>query len=58
LPGGAGSSAGPAWSSGDLHSDQGCQFTSEDFTGMLASHGVAISMDGKGRWLDNLLLAT
>jgi len=39
-----------------FNSDQGCQFTSEEFTGMLASHGVAIGMDGKGRWLDNVFV--
>ena len=32
----------------------GCRFTSEAFTGALKAHGVRISMDGKGRWLDNV----
>lgn len=36
-----------------FNSDQGAQFTSEAFTGVLKEHGVAISMDGKGRALDN-----
>lgn len=37
------------------NSDQGCQFTSEAFTGVLRSNGVAISMDGKGRCIDNVI---
>ena len=39
-----------------FNSDQGSQFTSEAFTGLLASHGVAISMDGRGRWMDNIFI--
>lgn len=39
-----------------FNTDQGSQFTSEGFTGMLASHGVAISMDGRGRWMDNVFI--
>ncbi len=39
-----------------FNSDQGCQFTSEDFTGALKAHGVKISMDGKGRWMDNVFI--
>ena len=35
-----------------FNSDQGSQFTSEGFTSLLASHGIRISMDGRGRWLD------
>ena len=30
--------------------DQGCQFTSHEFTGLLIQHGIQISMDGKGCW--------
>jgi len=37
-----------------FNSDQGVQFTSESFTGILASAGVRISMDGRGRALDNV----
>jgi len=37
-----------------FHSDQGAQFTSLDFTGRLASVGIQISMDGRGRALDNV----
>ena len=37
-----------------FNTDQGSQFTSADFTGMLASNGIAISMDGKGAWRGRL----
>ena len=37
-----------------FNTDQGSQFTSQVFTEVLKSHDVAISMDGKGRWLDNV----
>ncbi len=36
------------------NSDQGSQFTSEAYTGLLKSHEVAISMDGRGRCFDNI----
>ena len=36
--------------------DQGCQFTSDAFTGKLKEYGVAISMDGRGRALDNMFV--
>ena len=36
--------------------DQGAQFTSEAFTGVLKKHEIAISMDGKGRWVDNVFV--
>ena len=36
--------------------DQGSQFTSEAFTDVLKDKGVAISMDGKGRWVDNVFV--
>ena len=39
-----------------FNTDQGSQFTSEVFTGVLKKHGVAISMDGKGRWMDNVFI--
>jgi putative transposase len=39
-----------------FHSDQGAQFTSLDFTGRLASAGIQISMDGRGRALDNVFV--
>ena len=39
-----------------FNTDQGSQFTSTAFTGRLASRGVAISMDGRGRALDNVFI--
>jgi putative transposase len=39
-----------------FNTDQGAQFTSRDFTGMLLSKGVQISMDGRGRALDNVFV--
>jgi len=39
-----------------FNTDQGSQFTSEVFTGALISAGVRISMDGKGRWMDNVFI--
>lgn len=39
-----------------FNTDQGAQFTSEAFTGVLSSHNVKISMDGKGRWVDNVFV--
>jgi putative transposase len=41
---------------GIFNTDQGCQFTSEEWTGRLLEHGVKISMDGKGRWMDNVFI--
>lgn len=39
-----------------FNTDQGCQFTSDDFIERLKGAGVAISMDGKGRCLDNIIV--
>ena len=39
-----------------FNTDQGTQFTSQAFTGVLLGHGVAISMDGRGRALDNIFV--
>jgi putative transposase len=39
-----------------FNSDQGCQFTSTEFTGLLLARGVKLSMDGKGRCLDNVFV--
>lgn len=39
-----------------FNTDQGSQFTSEGFTGILQEHGIRISMDGKGRYSDNLFI--
>lgn len=39
-----------------FNTDQGTQFTSEAFTGTLKAAGIQISMDGKGRWVDNVFV--
>lgn len=39
-----------------FNSDQGSQFSSHDFTSVLRDAGVRISMDGRGRWLDNVFI--
>ena len=39
-----------------FNTDQGAQFTSAAFTGRLASAGIRISMDGRGRWTDNVFI--
>jgi putative transposase len=39
-----------------FNTDQGSQFTSEAFTNLLISNGIKISMDGKGRWVDNVFI--
>lgn len=39
-----------------FNTDQGSQFTSEAFTGLLLKNGIQISMDGKGRALDNVFV--
>ena len=39
-----------------FNTDQGAQFTSKDFTGVLKAAEIKISMDGKGRWVDNVFV--
>ena len=39
-----------------FNTDQGRQFTAEDFTQVLLAKGVRVSMDGKGRWIDNVFV--
>ena len=39
-----------------FNTDQACQFTSQEFTGLLNNHGIQISMDGKGCWRDNVFV--
>jgi len=39
-----------------FNTDQGAQFTSKNFTGVLANNGIRISMDGKGRAMDNIFI--
>jgi putative transposase len=39
-----------------FNTDQGSQFTSKDFTDVLKKYHIDISMDGKGRWADNIFV--
>jgi len=39
-----------------FNTDQGSQFTSNDFTNILKEHDIKISMDGQGRWRDNVFI--
>ena len=39
-----------------FNTDQGSQFTDDDFTAPLLAKGVRVSMDGKGRWIDNVFI--
>ena len=39
-----------------FNTDQGSQFTSVEFTDLLKEHRINISMDGKGRWVDNVFI--
>jgi putative transposase len=39
-----------------FNTDQGSQFTSDEFTNVLKDHKIRISMDGKGRWVDNVFV--
>ena len=39
-----------------FNTDQGSQFTSEPFTDILNTHGILISMDSRGRWMDNVFV--
>ncbi len=39
-----------------FNTDQGSQFTSSDFTGLLKKHNIRISMDGQGCWRDNVFV--
>ena len=39
-----------------FNTDQGSQFTSHDFTSVLSKNSIAISMDGKGAWRDNVFV--
>jgi len=41
---------------GIFNTDQGSQFTSAEFTGLLLMHGISISMDGRGAWRDNVFV--
>jgi putative transposase len=39
-----------------FNTDQGCQFTSQEWIGRMAELGIRVSMDGKGRWRDNIVV--
>jgi len=39
-----------------FNTDRGAQFTCEGFTSVLADHGVQVSRDGRGRWMDNVFI--
>jgi putative transposase len=39
-----------------FNTDQGSQFTSDDFVDLIQGHGIRLSMDGKGRWVDNVFV--
>lgn len=39
-----------------FNTDQGSQFTSSNFTGLLNDNAIIISMDGRGRWMDNVFI--
>jgi putative transposase len=39
-----------------FNTDQGSQFTSTDFTGLLLKNSIGISMDGRGAWRDNVFV--
>ena len=39
-----------------FNTDQGIQYTAEAFTGRLEAAGVRVSMDGRGRWMDNVFV--
>lgn len=41
---------------GTFNTDQGSQFTSDDFIAVLKQNDIKISMDGKGRWMDNVFI--
>jgi putative transposase len=51
-----GGGAGEARQAGDLQHRQGSQFTGAAFTGLLIKNGIAIGMDGKGAWRDNVFV--
>ncbi len=41
---------------GIVNTDQGCQFTSQPWIATVEAHGSQVSMDGRGRWLDNVFI--
>jgi transposase InsO family protein len=51
-----GGGAGQARQAEIFNTDQGSQFAGAAFTGLLIKNGIAISMDGKGAWRDNVFV--
>jgi len=48
---------GPKYGAPEIfNTDQGSQFTSDDFIKVLKAHPIKISVDGKGRWIDNVFI--
>ena len=43
-------------SPGIFNTDQGSQFISSEFISLIQGHGIQVSMDGQGRWVDNVLV--
>ena len=43
-------------SPGIFNTDQGSQFTSTEFVSLIQGYGIQVSMDGKGRWVDNVFI--
>ena len=39
-----------------INTDQGSQYTSDEWISIVKEHGIKISMDGKGRWADNIII--
>ena len=39
-----------------MNTDQGCQFTSDEWIACLQANRITISMDGRGRWIDNVII--
>ena len=56
LRGGAGGGAASVRKAADFNTDQGSTFTAEAFTSKLVTAGVEISMDGRGRFMDNIFI--
>ena len=53
---GAGGRSRPPWQAEILNTDQGSQFTGAAFTGVLIKNEIAVSMDGRGAWRDNVFV--
>ena len=56
LPDGVRGGHGAIWPPGTSNTDQGRRFISPRFTGLLQAAGLRVSMDGRGRWMDNVFI--